>query len=288
LTGPWLLRRLAGDARRHGGVWLGLGLAFALAAFCAAGARTTARAARAADVGAGSEPPAHVVAYLDENLSPDAVADLRGVLARMPGVEDARVVSPRAALERLRGELGARAAVLEGIGPDLMFSSIEIAARPAIASALAFRLRRVAGVADVDLVSPPASVARAVPLTFAGRELGRGLALVVAFVVVAFVVVVLGGALARLRVRYRPELRVLGTLGLSRAAAARPAQAHAAGAGAVGAAVGLVAAVVLARVFMTAATPPARELAVGAFAFVLVAYVLAWGALRVRDVAAAR
>jgi cell division protein FtsX len=276
VTGAWTLRRVASDLRRHAGLWLGLAAAFSVAAFGAAGLRAATRAPRAAPA---VEPPAHVVAYLADDLGPEAVERLRQVLATLPDVEAARLVPPREALDRLRGELGPRASVVDGVGPDLMFTSIEVAARPASAPALAFRLRRVAGVADVDLVSPPAAPVLA---RWPSRS---ALAAAVAFLLLA--VVVVSSSLARLRGRLRPELRVLETLGIARAVGARPALALATGASALGVGLGLAAAFVGIRLVAGHALP-GREWAVGAAALLVVAHALARGALRLGRLADAR
>ncbi len=285
MTGPWLVRRLAGDARRHTGAWLGIALAFALAAFCAAGARVTTHAGKG-EAAAAVEPSALVITYLKDDLPPADVAALQRVLAGLPGVEAARLVSPREALERLRGELGARAAIVDGVGPELLFSSIEVTVRPAgAASALAFRLRRLAGVADVDLVAPPAGAATTLPARFGVAVLAVAVG---GGVLGLAVVLLIGGAFVRLRGRYRGELRVLAALGLSRPASARPAVVLATGAGALGVAAGLLAAFFAARVLWGGPSLPAREWGGGAAALILTAYVLSAGVLRVRDVVEAR
>ena len=133
MTRAWLLRRIVGDGRRHGGVWLALVAAFAVVTFSAAGARVLGRAS------ATPPPPAaHVIAYLDDGLDASGAAELQRVLATLAGVEAVRAVSARESLEVLRHELGARAGVIEGVGPELLTPTLEIVARPAAASALAF------------------------------------------------------------------------------------------------------------------------------------------------------
>ena len=238
MTRAWFLRRLVGDVRRHGAAWLALGAAFAIVGFVAAGARLAQRATAAAP----AEPEALVIAYLADELDAPGVAELRRVLSTLPGVVDVRALSAREGLERLRAGLGARAALLEGVGADLLSPSLEIVARPAgTAAALAFRLRRLRGVSDVDLVSeaPPAASARPGPLAVWVRApvvLGGALGLLA-----------LVAALRLLGARLRLELGLLFSLGLSRAASARPARWLATTSGLLGAGLGLVAAALAAR-----------------------------------------
>jgi cell division protein FtsX len=271
VTRAWLLRRLVADARRHAGVWAALALAFALAGVCAAGARLASRppaglAARSA------EPPAHVIAYLHDELPAAEVAELVRALSALPEVEGVRTVSAGEGLERLRGELGARAAVLEGVGPDLLFPSLEIAARPAAASALAFRLRRLGGVAEADLVPAPAPAARR------PEGLDSAPARVALAVAGLAALLALVAALAFLRARLRGELAVLLTFGFTRAACARPALALAAAAGALGAAAGVLGARAASRVWLGLSLPP-REAALGVAVFAVFAVLAVAAAL---------
>jgi FtsX-like permease family protein len=278
VTRAWLLRRLVGDVRRHGAVWLALAAAFAVVGFVTAGARLAERAAAAAP----AEPEALVIAYLADELDAPGVAELRRVLSTLPGVVEVRAVSAREGLERLRGGLGARAAVLEGVGTDLLSSSLEIVARPTgAAAALAFRLRRLRGISDVDLVSeaPPAASARRVPLAMSVRApvvLGGALGLLA-----------LVAALRLLGARLRLELGLLFSLGLSRAASARPARWLATTSGLLGAGLGSGAAVLGARAWGGGALP-ARELALVVAALVVAAFIAPRLALRVPEAAGAR
>jgi cell division protein FtsX len=279
LTRAWLLRRLVRDLRRHAGVWAALAAAFAAAGLCAAGARLSTVAPAAAPP---APPPAHVVAYLKDDLPDSDVAELVRVLSQLPEVEAVRALSAREGLERLRAELGPRAAVLEGVGADLLFPSLEIASRSASASALAFRLRRLAGVADVDLVPAPAPVPRP-SVESLGAAPSRA-ALVVAGLAA---LMALAAALGLLRVRLRDELAVLLTFGLTRAACARPALTLAATAGALGAALGLLGARTAASVWSGLALPP-REWAAGVAVFAAVSLAAALTTLRAPEAARAR
>jgi hypothetical protein len=287
VTRAWLLRRLVGDTRRHGVAWLALAAAFALVGFVAAGARLAGR------VTATSPAPseARVIAYLDDDLDTPAVGELRRVLGTLPGVEEVRGVSAREGLARLRVGLGARAAILEGVGADLLPPSLEIRARPETASALAFRLRRLPGVTDVDLVSddPVASVPsdatpRDVREPLAAALRARGASIFGG----ALALLALAGALRFLRARLRVELGLLFSLGLTRAASARPARWLATGAGLGGGALGLVAASFAARALPGGGALPAREALLGVGALAFVALLAPRLALRVPGASGAR
>jgi hypothetical protein len=279
------LRRLVGDARRHAAVWIALAGAFALFGFCAGAARL-ALADLAAARAPAPEESARVVAYLKDDVGERERTELLGILAKLPGVDRATLIPPREGLERLRLALGERAALLDGVEPDLLFSSIEIAARPASAAPLAFRLRRLRGIADVDLVtaggaapvSPrpaPSALARArASLASVGPLLSGG-------------VVALLASLAFLRARLRPELGLLLTLGVTRSTGARPTLVLATCMGGLGGAVGVLAASLASRAWLGASGLPARELALGAVALVLLALGAAAGAVSGREAARA-
>ncbi|HTA21165.1 MAG TPA: permease-like cell division protein FtsX [Polyangia bacterium] len=283
MTRAWLLRRLVGDARRHGAVWLAVAVAFALVGFFAAGARLAARAAAPRAV----TPQAIVVAYLADDLDAPGVADLRRVLATLPDVVAVRGVTARDGLERLRAGLGTRGAVLEGVGPDLLSPSLEIAVRPAsTAAALAFRLRRLRGVVDVDVSSQESETSVGLKEAGAPGALAGAMRAPLALGG-ALGALALGGALWLLRARLGVELALLFSFGLPRAASARPARWLATAAALAGGALGLVAALLVART-LGGGPPPLREGLVGAGALVLVALVAPWLALRVPEAADAR
>ena len=275
MTRAWLLRRLVGDGRRHGVVWLALAVAFAVVGFSAAGARLLGRASATP-----AAPEARVIAYLADDLDARGAAELQRVLGTLPGVESVRAVSANEGLALLRRELGARAGVIEGVGADLLEPSLEIVARPSEAAALAFRLRRLRGVTDVDLV------AAAPPVGPPGESPSRarlGLALAGALGLLALL-----AALALLRARVRVELSLWLTLGLPRAACARPVLWLATAAGLLGAALGGVAASWAARAWLGAAGLPPREVALGALGLLVVALVASRVALRIPEAAGAR
>jgi hypothetical protein len=278
MTRAWLLRRLAGDARRHVAVWLALAAAFAVVGFSAAAARLVGVGRR---VPPPAPPAARVIAYLEDDLSLSSAAsvELQRVLATLPGVEAVRPISPRESLELLRRELGSRADVIAGVGVDLLPSSLEIVARASEAEALAFRMRRLRGVADADYVPAPARVVAAPePLS----RLRWGVALAGALGLLAVV-----AALSLLRARVRVELGLWLALGLPRAASARPAFWLASLAAVLGAAMGVVGAICASRAWLGAPPLPAREIAAGAAVLLLATVGASRLALRVPEVAGA-
>jgi cell division protein FtsX len=279
MTRAWLLRRLAGDARRHVAVWLAIGAAFAVVGFSAAGARLVGVGRRAP---APPPPAARVIAYLEDDLSSMASIELQRVLTTLPGVEAVRPVSPRESLDLLRRELGARADVIAGVGSDLLPSSLEIVARPSEAEALAFRMRRLRGVADADFVpAPPRAVATSAAVDAGGR-LRLGVALTGALGLLAA-----AAALLLLRARVRVELGLWLALGLPRAASARPVFWLASLAAVLGAALGVVGAICASRAWLGAPPLPASELAAGAAVLLLATLGASRLAVRVPEVAGA-
>ncbi len=100
----------------------------------------------------------HVIAYLREDMTPDKAQALAEIVAHVPGVERVRHVESQEALQRLRNEaagLGGVAELLEGVEEGFLPRSLEIQLRATEAlgdrgRALAERLRRVPGVAEVD------------------------------------------------------------------------------------------------------------------------------------------
>jgi hypothetical protein len=274
VTRAWLLRRLVGDGRRHGFVWLALAAAFGVVGFAAAGARLVARAAASPAAPAAG---ARVIAYLDDGLDAAGAAELERVLAKLPGVEAVRAVSAREGLEILRRELGPRARVIEGVGPDLLSPSLEIVARPAEAAALAFRLGRARGVADVDLVSEPRPNESPGPAT---APLGSRLPLALAG---ALGLLALVSALGLLRARLRVELGLWFTLGLTRAASARPAAWLATVAGGTGAVLGVLAASWAARAWLGCGALPLGEAVGGGAVLLAMAFVASRVALRIPE-----
>jgi hypothetical protein len=293
VTGPWLLRRMVRDAGRHRVVWLALAGAFAVAGFCAAGLRLTVLSA-SASAQAPALPAARIIAYVNDDLDTTAVMELRQLLIKLPGVEGARLVTAREVIDRLRQELGHKASVLDGIDEDLLFPSLEIAVRPASAAALAFRLRRLRGVADVDLVDEgvdsgvDAGVQMAdQPAATASTHAHARARVSVAMAVMA-ACLALWAAIALLRGRVRCEMGVFLSLGLTRGDSLRPLVLLSVGAAALGALAGILAAVGGWRAWIGEGGLPARDWAVGLAALVGVALVLSLAALRAPDAVDAR
>jgi cell division protein FtsX len=150
----WGLRLTTQGLRRH------------RRAFCvSAGAFAIATAALAVCVGCfRSDAPAgtatgtaQLVAFLDDALADADRDDLATALAQLPGVAAVRVLQSAEALGRMRAELGDRAGVLDGVEQGFLPTTLEIALRPGRqgvgrADELAWRLRRMSGISDVDVL----------------------------------------------------------------------------------------------------------------------------------------
>jgi cell division transport system permease protein len=98
-----------------------------------------------------------LVLYLDDEVGPERAAKLVDAVGRLPGVEEPRLITPRAASERARKSLGARAALLDGVEEGFFPASIEVVLKPGIADVLrvhpAFaRLKNLPGVEEVELL----------------------------------------------------------------------------------------------------------------------------------------
>jgi FtsX extracellular domain len=287
VTGPWLLRRLVHDAGRHRVVWFALAGAFAVLGFCATNVRLAVRARRASSA-AAARPAARIIAYVNDDLDAQAVTELQRVLRELPGVEEARLASAREVIELLHRELGDQAAVLDGVDEDLLFRSLDIAVRPASAAALAFRLRRLRGIADVDLVDDgelPGQSSRALSIP-AQASAHEGARASVALAAAAWLA--LWAAIALLRRRVRGEMPVFLAMGLTRGDSLRAPVLLTLGAATLGAVAGTLAAVSGWRAWVGAAGLPVRDWAVGLAALIGVALLLALAVLRVPDTADAR
>jgi FtsX extracellular domain len=231
----WLIRRCGRDLARHG-----LALGAVVLAFIVVGLAASAALGAAGPRGAQAraEKPALIIATLGDELDAAQTEDMSRALARLPGVGGVRLVSARDALSGLRAALGSRAAVLEGVGADLLANSLEVDVAPARAAALGSRLRRLRGITEVDVVATAGSVAPAgaspldpPPAPRAARWLVAGAALLS-----------LTAALIVLRARARVELAVLSSFGFTHAGATRPLVLLATAAAVVGAAAGMMAA----------------------------------------------
>ncbi|MCG5055102.1 MAG: permease-like cell division protein FtsX [Myxococcales bacterium] len=168
MTFAWTWRRVRRTFDRQPGPILALGGAFALFMLLLGTARLASRLAeslvpRLAD-------NVHVIAYLREDMSAARAAALADIVVRVPGVERVRAVSSTEALARLRREaqaVGGAATGLDGLEEGFLPRSLEVrlsaseglAAR---AQALASRLRRIPGIAEVDAMQDGLSRLRSI------------------------------------------------------------------------------------------------------------------------------
>ena len=138
--------------------------AFALATLSALACLAFAacfRDQRATAPAAISDAGAELVAFLREDLPASARDALAGALGRLPGVAAVRLLTSDEALARMRADLGQRASMLDGVEEGFLPATIEISLRNGPdgvgrADAIAWRLRRMGGVTDVDVLRTPA------------------------------------------------------------------------------------------------------------------------------------
>lgn len=99
---------------------------------------------------------AQVIVYLDDGVAPARLRQIADSLAQLGGVEAVRTIDAKEAHARLRRSLGDRARLLEGVEETMLPTSLEIAFRQGQTAAelgpVAERIRRVAGVEDVELL----------------------------------------------------------------------------------------------------------------------------------------
>ena len=150
----WMMRLTVQGLRRHRAVCLWSALGFACATAAVVACLSLARMPAGIATSTGT---AQLVAFLDD-ASPAIERDaLAGVLRQLPGVAGVRVLASDEALGRMRAELGPRAALLDGVEDGFLPTTLEIALRPGPQGAgradeLAWRLRRMAGISDVDVL----------------------------------------------------------------------------------------------------------------------------------------
>jgi cell division transport system permease protein len=104
--------------------------------------------------------------YLEDDATPERGRQIAGALTRLPGVLAVQNVSAHEAWERLKRAMGERADLLGGVEEGFLPASVEVTLKPGVADMLrahpAFeRLRRTAGVADVELIGDWAGRLRA-------------------------------------------------------------------------------------------------------------------------------
>ena len=223
----WGLRLAGMDLRRHPRAAVLASGAFAAMAFALALAA------------AGSEAPAppgsfaataQLVAFLRDDIPPSARDELAGALGRMPGVTAVRVLGS-----------DERAGVLDGVEEGFLPTSLEISLQPGRrgvggADALAWRLRRLDGIADVDVLRSEADHRLIAEQAHAHRLW----LICVAEAATVFVAALACAALV-LR-RPRADALVLAGLGFTRTAIAAPACLAGTAAGLAGGLLALIAA----------------------------------------------
>lgn len=288
MTPAWILRRTVLELRRQSGPLGALGVAFLFAALLLGGYRLARPVLPDLRGRAAQQAPAEVIAYLREDLDQRAIGALRQVLVQLPGVERVLLVSPEEALVHLRQQLGQHARVLDGAEDGLLPPSLEVwlrrdgdsaaggsaaggeAAGPvdttALARQLAWRLQRVDGIVEVDVVAPRGDGNVAVWSRAFGRT---SVALLAAAVLGAVALVLFGGAAGRSR--RRAEMQVLLSLGFTRTALVLPAVLLGFAVALVGTAVGLVLAHVGWHAAVTAWPGPVASFSLGDWALLLAA-----------------
>ena len=150
----WGLRLTAQALRRHRATWVLSALGFACATAALAACLTLARGSSFQAPATGT---AQLVAFLNDALPASDRDALAATLRQLPGVSGVRVLPSDEALGRMRAELGPRAALLDGVEDGFLPTTLEIALRPGRQGAgradeLAWRLRRMGGISDVDVL----------------------------------------------------------------------------------------------------------------------------------------
>jgi len=233
----WGVRLTVQGLRRHRALFWMSAAAFACATAALAACLALARAPSTVIATTGS---AQLVAFLNDDLPSGDRDALAVVLRKLPGVAAVRVLPSNEALGRMRAELGARAGLLDGVEDGFLPTTLEIALRPGRegtgrADELAWRLRRMAGISDVDVLRNEADH-RLVTEQETGRRLR--LALVAASGLLALAALMLVAALAR---RRRADASILEGLGFTAWAVSGPSFVAGAAAGAGGVSVVLLA-----------------------------------------------
>lgn len=232
----WGARLTVQGLRRHRALFWMSAAAFACATVALAAGLTLGRAPAATITASAS---AQLVAFLNDDLPPGERDALAAVLRKLPGVAGVRLLPGDEALGRMRAELGPRAALLDGVEEGFLPTTLEIALRPGRQGAgradeLAWRLRRMAGISDVDVLRNEADH-RLLTEQETSRRLR--LALVAVSGVLGVTSLLLVAALAR---RRRADALILEGLGFTAWAVSGPVFVAGSAAGAGGVAVVLV------------------------------------------------
>ena len=213
MTWDFVVRRGLRQVRRRPWTAVALVGAFALLAVVVGGVSIAMRLADEALPRVTEH--VHVIVYLKDDMEEERADALVGLLERIPGVRGAARVSPADAQARLRAsvaELQGASALVDGIEAGFLPRSIEVALEPsaqvsARARDLATRLRRIAGVAEVDAMED--GLERLRSFLALVRVLGLGLAALALLLGVA----VVGLAVVRGRQARSEEGAVLALLG---------------------------------------------------------------------------
>jgi len=181
-----------------------------------ASSRAPAEAADATVPEAGAQ----VVAFLRDDLPETSRDGLMAALRALPDVSSLRLLDAAEALARLRVELGDRAQILDGVEDGFLPATLEISLVPGPdirrADAIAWRLRRMDGVTDVDVLRTAADQR----LARARRDEQRAVVFArIACGVATLLSLTLAAASLR---RRRADARVLVGLGFTGAAIAAP------------------------------------------------------------------
>lgn len=218
----WTLRRMQRAVKRQPAPLVALGGAFALLVLLMGAARVVSQIADSVLPRLAEN--VHVIAYLRDDMTADKAQALAEIVSRVPGVERVRAVDSAEALARLRAEaksMGGVAEFLDGVEEGFLPRSLEVRLQATTslserAVALAERLRRIPGIAEVDAMEDGLARLRSV----LGLLRGLGWSLFGLAVVAGVAVLVL--PLVQGRQRRQQEVAVLTLLGETPAGIRRP------------------------------------------------------------------
>lgn len=209
----WTLRRMKRAVRRQPAPLVALCGAFTLLMMLMGSARLVSQIADSVLPRLAEN--VHVIAYLRDDMTADKAHALAEIVSRVPGVEQVRAVGSAEALDRLRSEsqsMGGVSAFLKSVEEGFLPRSLEVRLRATNslserASALAVRLRKIPGIAEVDAMEDGLARLRSI----LGLCQGLGWALFGLALVAGVAVLVL--PLMEGRQRREQEVAVLSLLG---------------------------------------------------------------------------
>ena len=179
-----------------------------------------------------------VTAYLESDVSDEALRALEDRVREIPGVEDVEALSQEEALERFRASVGSGSALLDGLDINPLPASLEISLRDDRRSAEGMEAvaKAIEGLAGVESLSSGRDwvegYLRAVALV---RGVGVGLGMILALATLLIVANTIRlGVFAR-----RDELEILSLVGASRSFVQTPFLLEGVVQGAVGGAIAL-------------------------------------------------